>query len=163
MTAVYVAHRRVLLARALQITGDPALAEDAVQEAMVRAWRACASFDADRGPVGGWLLTITGNVAIDLVRARSRRPWLALLPSDDGPAAPGISDLDLLLLRHQLGAAVRGLSEPQAVAVVETFLRDRPYAQVAAELGIPGATLRTRVHHALHRLRDDLSELDTAA
>jgi DNA-directed RNA polymerase specialized sigma24 family protein len=53
---------------------DPDLAEEAVQEAFLRAWQSCATFDPAGGPLLNWLLTITRNVAIDLARARGRRP-----------------------------------------------------------------------------------------
>src|SRR5215471_1154460 len=57
---------------ALTITADPRLAEDAAQEAFVRSWRHAAAYDARRGSVASWLLTIARNAAIDL--ARVRRP-----------------------------------------------------------------------------------------
>ena len=70
MAAAY-SHRPQLLARARRVVVDRYLAEEAVQEAYLRAWRACATFDPDGSPLVNWLLAITGNVAIDLVRARA--------------------------------------------------------------------------------------------
>jgi RNA polymerase sigma-70 factor (ECF subfamily) len=161
--AATTAYRSILLARAYRVLGDRHLAEEAVQEAMLRGWRACATFDPAAGPVGSWLLAITGNVAVDLLRARARRPWLSLVDTDDGAPGAGISDVDLVLLRDQLRTGLRRIDALHAAALVETFLRDRPYGEVAAQLGVPTGTLRTRVHYALRRLRGELESTDPAA
>src|SRR5215203_145253 len=55
---------------ALTVVGDPRLAEDVAQDAMLRAWRHGKAFDARRGSVVTWLLTITRNTAIDALRVR---------------------------------------------------------------------------------------------
>lgn len=62
---------------AYSVTRDRTLAEDVAQEAFLRAWRAAASYDARRGSVLTWLLTITRNLAIDAVRARRIAPVAA--------------------------------------------------------------------------------------
>ncbi|HYU86050.1 MAG TPA: sigma-70 family RNA polymerase sigma factor [Kribbellaceae bacterium] len=163
MAGAHAAYRERMLARARRIVVDPALAEEAVQEAFVRGWRACASFDPAGGPLVNWLLVITGNVAIDMVKARVRRPPLASVPPDEITTPTGITDFDLVLLRAQLRHALARLSPHHRNAVVETILRDRPYAEVAAELGIPTGTLRTRVHYALRQLRAKLEPTESTA
>ena len=152
-----------MLARARKIVVDPDLAEDVVQEAFLRAWRACASFDPAGGPLVNWLVVITANTAIDMVKARVRRPPVAPgSASGDAPAA-GTNGIDLLILRSQLRHALSRIGPQQRSAVVEAVLRDRPYADVAAELGIAPGTLRTRVHYGLRRLRCVLETAEAAA
>jgi len=163
MAAAHAAYRARMLARARRVVVDPALAEDTVQEAFLRAWRACASFDPAAGPLVNWLLVITGNVAIDLVKARVRRPVLSSDEVDDSAPSATISDIDLLLLRAELRHALAGIGARHRDAVVETILRARPYAEVAAELGIPTGTLRTRVHYALRGMRTVLEPTAAAA
>ena len=163
MAAAHAAYHARLLARARRIVVDPDLAEDVVQEAFLRAWRACSSFDPAGGPLVNWLLVITANTAIDMVKARLRRPPLASGPASDNAPAAGISDIDLLILRSQLRQALSSIGAHHRDAVVETVLRDRPYADLAAELGITPGTLRTRVHYGLRRLRCLLETTDAAA
>jgi RNA polymerase sigma-70 factor, ECF subfamily len=152
LARAYAEHHPRMLARARRIVVDPHLAEEAVQEAFTRAWRACATFDPGAGPLTGWLLTITGNVAVDLVRARTRRPPLA--PGDGGDREDGDGgDIDRLLLRAELREALLGISAEQRRAVLETIVLDRPGGEVAADLGINPATLRTRVHYGLRGMR----------
>jgi RNA polymerase sigma-70 factor (ECF subfamily) len=156
------AHReysRRMFARAVRIVGDPHLAEEAVQEAFVRGWRACATFDPTLGQPGSWLVAITGNVAVDLVRARARRPPVAGSDSAQAPRAVTDARLEQVLLRDELAGALDTIGPDQRAAVVETILRDRSYADVASELGVPAGTVRTRVHYALKRLRAALLDL----
>ena len=163
MAAAHAAYHARLLARARRIVVDPDLAEDVVQEAFLRAWRACSSFDPAGGPLVNWLLVITANTAIDMVKARLRRPPLASGPASENAPAAGISDIDLLILRSQLRQALSSIGAHHRDAVVETVLRDRPYADLAAELGVTPGTLRTRVHYGLRRLRCLLETSDAAA
>jgi RNA polymerase sigma-70 factor (ECF subfamily) len=163
MAAAHAAYHARMLARARRIVVDPALAEDAVQEAFLRAWRACSSFDPVGGPLVNWLLVITANTAIDMVKARTRRPPLAPAAAAENAPAAGINDIDLLILRSQLRHALSSIEGHHRTAVVETVLRDRPHADVAAELGIAPGTLRTRVHYGLRRLRCVLEAEDIAA
>jgi len=153
MAAAHAAYHARLLARARRIVVDPDLAEDVVQEAFLRAWRACASFDPEGGPLVNWLLVITANTAIDMVKARVRRPPVASGPAGEDDPVTGLSDIDRMILRSELRHALSRIGPHHRDAVVETVLRDRPYADVAAEFGVPAGTVRTRVHYGLRRLR----------
>ncbi|HEY7010659.1 MAG TPA: sigma-70 family RNA polymerase sigma factor [Jatrophihabitantaceae bacterium] len=159
LAAAYAEHAGRLLARAQRVVIDPHLAEEAVQEAFTRAWRACASFDPCGGPLVNWLLAITGNIAVDLVRSRRRRPQVQA-DEPHAAAATTTGGVDAIVLRAQLRGALAGISKLHRDAVVETILFDRPYAEVAAEFGIKPATLRTRVHYALRSLRIHLESAD---
>jgi RNA polymerase sigma-70 factor (ECF subfamily) len=153
MAAAHAAYHARMLARARRVVVDPDLAEDVVQEAFLRAWRSCSSFDPAGGPLVNWLLVITANTAIDMVKARVRRPPLASGPAGQDAPASGADGIDLLILRSQLRDALHRIGAHHRDAVVETVLRDRPHAEVAAEFGISPGTLRTRVHYGLRRLR----------
>src|SRR5215207_4461325 len=76
-TAVTTLVRRYqarLYGLALRVTDDSGLAEEVAQDAFVRAWRYATSYDARRGPVHTWLLTIAHNVSMDAVRRRRDCP-----------------------------------------------------------------------------------------
>ena len=158
LRAADAAYRANLLARARSVVVDPALAEEAVQEALVRAWRACSSFDPDSGPLLPWLLALTRNAAIDLARWRSRRPPVAATAdtAEHPRQSTGIDAEDLVLLRDELVEALAELGPTHRSVIIETVLRDRSPAEVAAELGIPAGTVRSRVHYALRSLRERL-------
>ena len=147
-------HADEMYGYALRALGDRAAADDAVQEAFVRAWRAAGSYDTSR-PLRAWLFAILRNVVVDEARARSRRP-----EPTDAPVEPAdLERMDHLVDEWVVHEALRRIRADQRVVLVETFYRRRPYADVALELGIPEATARTRAYYGLRALRLALEEM----
>ncbi|MET9490302.1 sigma-70 family RNA polymerase sigma factor [Nocardia sp. NPDC006630] len=156
LSDVLTSDKALLHWRALRRLGDTGLAEHAVQETLLRAWKACASYDPARGSVRTWLLTIERNILTDIARVRTARPgdanWDEITDIAEGRCAgPDFTDrlADGLLVSELLAH----LPGPQRDAVVQVILRDRAYQDVAADLGIPVGTVKTRVHYALRSLR----------
>ncbi|MFE3541598.1 sigma-70 family RNA polymerase sigma factor [Nocardia sp. NPDC059177] len=154
LAEVLATDRGLLHWRAIRSLGDRGLAEHAVQETLLRGWRACGHFDERKGTVRAWLAAIERNVLVDIVRARAVRPgdvgWDDITEVVTG-GRPDFADglVDGLLVDQLLAR----LPEPQRAAVVEVFLRDRGYREVAADFGVPVGTVKTRVHYALRSLR----------
>lgn len=165
--AAHHQYRSRLVARARAVLGDPESAEDAVQEAFLRAWAACSSFDPAAGPtLLAWLGTITRNVVVDLVRARAARPQLPrteLTAGESAGCASPDTPIDTALLRLQLLDALATVSAEHRGVVLRTVLHDRSYRDVAAELALPVGTVRSRAHYALRGLRRSLERADLAA
>lgn len=154
LRSAYDAHGPELHRFASRALGDAALAEDAVQEAFVRAWRASATYDPARSSQRTWLFAILRNVVIDLARARRSRPPLA--GADDGDPAAVTDEIDHVLTAWQVEAALGALADDQRRVLVEVHWRGRPYAEVAVELGIPEGTVKSRVYYGLRAMRDVL-------
>jgi RNA polymerase sigma factor (sigma-70 family) len=146
---------------ALRIVGDAAAAEDVAQEAFLRAWRHAAAFDAGRGSVASWLLTITRNLAIDAVRAR--RP-AAVAPDDLVDLVPlgsARDPADVAVARDDVGrmrAALAELPDEQRRAVVLARMWGCTARDIAAHEGIPLGTAKTRIRAGVERLRVALTE-----
>jgi RNA polymerase sigma-70 factor (ECF subfamily) len=153
--AAHREHAGRLIAIATRRLGDREHAEDAVQETFVRAWRACASFKGDGPPLVAWLTTILRNVLVDMIRARAARPQTAW-DADPAEAADSANPIDVALLRMDLLDALAGVSEEHRGAVLRTVVSDRSYADVAAELGVPVGTIKSRVFYALRGMRGAL-------
>lgn len=157
LRAAYDQHAGELYALAQRSLDDAGLAEEAVQETFTRAWRAADHFDPAVGSLRTWLFSICRNTIIDLVRVRASRPRLA---GGDRPDLPDVSDdLDVLLVGLEVEEALRRLSTPHREVLVEVHLRDRPIADVAAELHVPVGTVYSRVFYALQALRAALDEM----
>jgi RNA polymerase sigma-70 factor, ECF subfamily len=150
----YAAHSGELFGFAVRSLGDPGLAEEAVPETFLRAWRAGDRFDPQIGSLRTWLFAILRNVVIDLGRARAVRPGVA----KDG-IEPSVEPLEQALLSWQVEEAMRRIGEDHRRVLVETHYRGRPYAEVAEELGVPEGTVKSRVYYGLRALRIALEEM----
>jgi RNA polymerase sigma-70 factor (ECF subfamily) len=150
----YAAHGGELYGFALRSLADPGLAEEAVQDTFLRAWRAADRFDPELGSLRTWLFAILRNVVIDLGRARAARPR----PGGDLPEL-GHEPFEEMLLSWQVEEGLRRIGEQHRRVLVETYLRGRPYGEVAHELGIPEGTVKSRVYYGLRALRNALEEM----
>jgi RNA polymerase sigma-70 factor (ECF subfamily) len=129
---------------------DSALAQDAVQDALVRAWRNLPGLrDSDR--FDAWLTRLTINACIDTMRSRRRRPIEVDLapyhPATGGDWIGQVAD------RDQLDRGFRRLSvEHRSVLVLHYYL-GLSHAGVAGVLGVPLGTAQSRLHRALEAMR----------
>jgi len=160
LRAAHREHAGELYRFALRQLRDAGAAEDVVQEVFLRAWRSAGSFDAGRGSLRVWLFAIARNLVVDHARRRSVRPVqpvdadrLVVLAGGDG----GFDEATMTAWTVE--EALRRLSEEHRTALVETYLRGRPYGEVAAELGVPVGTIRSRVFYGLKALRLVMDEM----
>ena len=150
----YAAHSGELYGFATRSLGDAGLAEEAVQETFVRAWRAGERFDPEIGSLRTWLFAILRNVVIDLGRARAVRPGVA-----EGGIEPTVEPFEEALSAWQIEEAMRRIGDDHRRVIFETYYRGRPYAEVAEELGVPEGTVKSRVYYGLRALRVVLEEM----
>jgi len=146
----FTRHARSAVAVARGVLGDFDAAEEAVQEAAYRAWRAWPRFDATRA-FQPWFLRIVRNAAVDELTRRRRTAPLAAEPRACGP-----SPADVTVLRErttEVGRALGGLPHGHRAALVLRGVHDLEYGTIAAMLGTPSATVRIHVHRARQRLR----------
>ena len=132
------------------ILRDPELARDAVQDGLIRAWRDLPSLrDPDR--FDAWLHRLTVNSCLDQARRQRRRPIeVELTPIH----APSVTDMAGALADRDLVDGVLGhLSERERAIVVLHYFLGMPLTEVAATLGIPVGTVKSRLHRALGEMR----------
>ena len=150
---------------ALRILGDPADAEEVAQDALVRAYRALASYEPQRIRelrLRGWLATIVANLARN--RVRRKRPVVTslapLVQAGVEPAAGTSTDpaaeADRGADREALALALLELPERYRVPVVLRHVDDLSYEEVAAALDRPVGTVKAQVHRGLALLRTSL-------
>ena len=144
---------------ALSITRDQFAAEEAAQDAFLRAWRYAASFDPRRGSAATWLLTIARNAALDQVRARGRRQRLVSDSIEQIGDVPGEDDIERRRDdRAVVAEAVRSLAPEQRATLVAAAFQGLTAREISEASGVPLGTVKTRLRLAMHKLRDALSE-----
>jgi RNA polymerase sigma-70 factor (ECF subfamily) len=146
---------------ALSITGDRTSAEEAAQDAFVKAWRYAASYDPRRGSVPAWLLSIARNVALDQARARGRRlDRPGADPGDLLAAIAGAEDIDSPYEELSvLADAVRALPDEQRAVLIAAVYRGFTSSQISEAWKLPVGTVKTRLRLALSKLRGLSSEV----
>ena len=154
-------HGSIAFRTALVITGSAADAEEAAQDAFVKAHRALGRF-REGAPFRPWLLAIVANEARNRVRSAGRRERLAQRVveerrPDDAVPSPEAALLDSERRESLLGAIER-LPDPAREAIACRFLLDLSEEETAAALGCPRGTVKSRVSRALDRLRAELGE-----
>jgi RNA polymerase sigma factor (sigma-70 family) len=145
------------------IVADSGTAEDVAQEAFVRAWRYAASYDARRGTVLTWLLTIVRNVAVDRLRLRQPEPLdpellASKLRLQDTRSAS--DEHGGVIERERLRQELATLPSEQRRALLLAAYFGRTAAEVAELEAIPLGTAKTRIRTAMHRLRNRMEVAD---
>lgn len=144
----------------LSILRDRGAAEEAAQEAFVRAWRHASAYDPRRGAVAGWLLTIARNVSINMLPTRRVDPidpeLLAVQASGSIEYGPEDRVVDSELLREALARVPEEQRRALVLAVYYGFT-----AREMSELdGLPLGTVKTRIRSAMMKLRTELGVSD---
>ena len=146
-TAAY--HRLYAIAR--RILRDGYAAEDAVQDALVRAWRDLRGL-RDRDRFDAWLHRLLVHACQDQVRRQRRRPFEVAVLTIDQPAVE--DRLSQLVDRDELEHAFTQLPIEQRAALVLTHYVGLPAAEVASILGVPVGTVYSRLHYGARMMRD---------
>jgi RNA polymerase sigma-70 factor, ECF subfamily len=139
-----------MYATATLILRDRARAEDAVQDALVRAWRDLPSL-REPGRFDAWLRRLLVNACRDESRrGRRHERNQPLLPEHDRPSPSGADDL---ADRDAIGRAMRSLSLDQRAVIVHHYYLGLSLPEIAATLDIPVGTAKSRLHHARMAMR----------
>ncbi len=164
LDALYDRYAGVVFALVLRIVADRPVAEELLQETFLRAWQRAGLFEGSRGRVPSWLLGIAHNLAIDELRRRRRCPQavtpreretaereLAGLP-DPGPAVA--EEAWSRLRRAQIEAALGRLPAAQRRIIELAYFEGYSQSEIAARLGEPLGTVKTRMRLGMRKLRD---------
>jgi RNA polymerase sigma factor (sigma-70 family) len=158
LAELYDRFGRVAYGLARRILRDDALAEDAVQEGFLAAWRSAPRFVPERAQASTWLLTLVHRRAVDLVRREERRRTEML--DEQAEAAEGASDEAVWLRfeRERVQTALARLPDQQREALELAYYGGFTQSELAERLGQPLGTIKSRMFTGLSRLRELLTE-----
>jgi len=153
--ALYENYGKAVYSLAYRVLQNATLAEEVSQDTFLKVWRHSTDWDAEKGKLRNWLLTITHYTAIDRVRRERRQPTLHPDSIED-------TDETMLTARNeslwQEGAALRMVLEQipkeQAKLIELAFFQGMTHSDIASMTQLPLGTVKTRLRTGLQRLRE---------
>jgi RNA polymerase sigma-70 factor, ECF subfamily len=141
---------------ALRILRERSVAEDLVQEVFLQVWHQAKNYNQERGTPEAWIITITRSRAIDKLRSIRRREEGALTTDNPGEKSPaavanGATASDA---RLTLNTAMARLPEAQRMVMELAYFDGLSQSEIAAQLGEPLGTIKTRMRTGMERLRE---------
>jgi RNA polymerase sigma-70 factor (ECF subfamily) len=160
---LYDRHGGAAYSVAYRIVGDRAAAEEVTQEAFISVWRSGARFDAGRGSVRSWLLSVVRNRAIDFLRSKAGKA--PKLDFDDDSALeqrPAAERTEEEALRRETAVEVRGalgkLPGEQSKVIELAYFGGFSHSEIAEMLQLPMGTVKGRMRLGLEKIRGELAE-----
>ena len=160
---LYDRHGGAAYSLAYRIVGDRAAAEEVTQEAFISVWRSGARFDAARGSVRSWLLSVVRNRAIDFLRSRAgKAPKLSFDDDSVLEQRPAEERTDEEALRRETAAELRGaigkLPGEQSKVIELAYFGGFSHSEIAKILNLPMGTVKGRMRLGLEKIRGELAE-----
>ncbi|WP_460783123.1 sigma-70 family RNA polymerase sigma factor [Microbacterium tumbae] len=155
LTALYDAHAKSVWRYVFYLVGDGAVADDIIQETLIRAWRTRRILEQDPEKVRAWLFTVARNLVIDDVRSARRRREITVA---DVPERMLTDRTDAILDALLIQESLADLTADHRAVIELTYFGGRSIVQAAAELDIAEGTVKSRLHYGLRALRLALQE-----
>ena len=164
LNLLYERYSGVVYALALRIIGQSADAEDIVVDSFWQVWQQAANYDVSRGQLRSWIVTIARSRALDRLRVIRRTPTVdseeadtarRVLASDDNPEQETWQAEQSAIV----SAALAALPKEQREALELAYYQGLSQSEVAARLGEPLGTIKTRIRLGMMKLREQLSHL----
>ena len=175
---IYDRYGDMLFGTAMRFFRDRDTAADVVQETMLAVWRRSEQFDPDHGSFGAWMMGIARNRSIDRLRAEARRPKI-VRPGSDAASEAEIADpvawagralvaadrdepateADRRWVRALLATTMADMRPEDRAVLVLAYDHGLSQSEVAARLGVPIGTVKSRTRRALAGLRDKLADV----
>jgi RNA polymerase sigma factor (sigma-70 family) len=164
LEALYDRYGRPAYSLARRILTEETLAQDVVQEVFLSLWRDARRFDPGRGSVATYLLSMTHHRAVDVVRREEHlRRWRASeegleLEPDPDPRGRVEDEVEASERRAEVRAALAGLPAAQREALLLAYFGGYTQREVAALVGAPLGTVKTRMAAGLRKLKEALQD-----
>ena len=157
--ALYDEHAAALWRYALRLTGDPARAQDVVQETLLRAWQHPEVANDRERSARSWLFTVARNMIIDESRSLRFRREVSTLDDPGAFERACPDEVNAALDRMLIGEALARLTPEHRAVVRRSYFQGWTTAQIAADLRIADGTVKSRLHYALRALRLAMREM----
>jgi RNA polymerase sigma-70 factor (ECF subfamily) len=149
MTIFYDKYSAALYGVIFRIVKKEEIAEDVLQEAMVKIWHSFGSYDADKGRLFTWVMNVCRNLAIDKIRSRQYRVGSRMQPIEESAALRQAAEPTFRPEHIGLQEMTRKLNPEQQQIVDLLYFGGFTQSEVAEELSLPLGTVKTRARAAI--------------
>jgi RNA polymerase sigma-70 factor (ECF subfamily) len=159
LAEIYDQYGRAVFSLALRILSDPNAAEDVTHDVFLKLWRQPEQYRADRGTLRSWLMSVSHNRAIDVLRRRRVAAYRVTSEEQDWDqiSDDGKDDLGKFAARAEDAArvhwALAQIPAAQRQAIEMAFFEGKTHSEISAELGEPLGTAKTRIRLGIRKLR----------
>ena len=159
---LYDRYSRLVYSLVLRMLQQAASAEEIVQDVFLQLWRNAHLYDASRGPLQPWLLTLARNRSLDFMRLKreKQRRREDVLDDVSAPVAVAAPNLDARIDEQRRAARVRELMRAlpalQVKAIELAFFEDLSHSEIAAAMQQPLGTVKSWIRNGLLRLKEGL-------
>jgi RNA polymerase sigma-70 factor (ECF subfamily) len=150
-------HAQAVWRYVVHLTGDRAMADDVVQETLLRAWRKPTVLDQSQQSARAWLFTVARNIVIDEKRSAHSQHEFGTDTLPERPSSPD-DGADAVLDAWLVSDALAELSDEHRAVIVHAYYGGRSIAEISRELEIPEGTVKSRLHYGLRAMRLALQE-----
>ena len=156
---LYDRYNRLVFSVAFAIVGDRGIAEEITLDVFVQVWKRAGTYRQERAKVSTWLIAITRNHSIDILRWQKSRPEADSLSWDgislqNGPAAHNLEEqVESTMERERVRTALSQLPQDQRETLVMAYFRGYTQSQISEALGQPLGTIKTRIRLGMQKLR----------
>ena len=156
---LYGRYGRLVYSLAQQVVGDAAAAEEITQDVFLLVWEKAGTYRAEKAKVATWIARIARNRAIDVLRqqksrdTRSKGAWEELKKAAEAPAPDPGERMETERLHARVREAISSLPPDQKAALVLAYFQGLTHQEIAAQLGEPLGTIKTRIRTAMQKLR----------
>ena len=156
LAAIYDRYRVILFGLLVRILKSREEAEDVLQEVFLQVWNRAAAFDDTRGRPFTWLVTLTRSRGIDRLRSLAARERVAIAGAREASeeVSDAVADAFRSEQREVVTAALEQLPEEQKQSLMLAYFDGLTQSEIAAKLGAPLGTVKTRIRSGLRKLRD---------
>jgi RNA polymerase sigma-70 factor, ECF subfamily len=147
---LYDSYSRLVYGVALRVLSDPAAAEDVTQAVFLKLWSRPETFRG--GNLPGWLVRVTRNRALDVMRSRAAHPQVEIssdMPEEDALEDTAFKNMNCQIVRD----AMTQLPEQERALIQLGFFGGLTHQELARRTGVPLGTVKTRIRAGLRKLR----------
>jgi len=164
ISELYERYKRLVFSVALAIVGDQSVAEEITLDVFVQVWQKADSYRPELAKVSTWMIAITRNHAIDILRWQRSRPDASIVHWEEGFVQNGTlihnveEQIESILKKERVRKAVAQLPEDQREALALAYFKGYTQSQISEALKQPLGTIKTRIRLGMQKLRKLLEE-----